>query len=57
MILFDEKNRVLQLDVSDDEIAARLAEWRAPEPRFKRGVMAKYARLVSSAAQGAVTTV
>ena len=57
MILFDEKNRVLQLDVSDDEIAARLAEWRAPEPRFKSGVMAKYARLVSSAAQGAVTTV
>jgi dihydroxy-acid dehydratase len=57
MILFDEKNRVLQLEVSDDEIAARLAEWRAPEPKFKRGVMAKYARLVSSAAQGAVTTV
>lgn len=55
-ILFDEKNRQLQLEVSDDEIAARLADWLPPEPRFKRGVMAKYARLVSSAAQGAVTS-
>lgn len=55
-ILFDEKNRQLQLEVSADEIAARLADWNPPEPSFKRGVMAKYARLVSSAAQGAVTS-
>ena len=54
-ILFDEQNRKLQLEVSEEEIQARLAAWQPPEPKFKRGVMAKYARLVSSAAQGAVT--
>ena len=55
VILFDERNRKLELEVEDGEIAARLAAWRAPEPRFTSGVMAKYARLVSSAATGAVT--
>ncbi|MCY4602015.1 MAG: dihydroxy-acid dehydratase [Acidobacteria bacterium] len=55
-ILFDERNRKLELEVEDGEIAARLAAWRAPEPRFTSGVMAKYARLVSSAATGAVTS-
>ena len=55
-ILFDERNRTLQLEVDEVEIAARLAAWRAPEPRFTSGVMAKYARLVSSAATGAVTS-
>ena len=54
-ILFDEQNRKLQLEVSEEEVQARLAAWQPPEPKFKRGVMAKYARLVSSAAQGAVT--
>ena len=54
-ILFDEQNRKLQLEVSEEEIQARLAAWQPPEPKFKRGVMAKYARLVSSAALGAVT--
>ena len=53
-ILFDEQNRKLQLEVSEEEIQARLAAWQPPEPKFKRGVMAKYARLVSSAALGAV---
>ena len=56
MILFDERNRKLQLEVGEDEIAARLAAWQAPAPRFASGVMAKYARLVSSAATGAVTS-
>ena len=55
-ILFDERNRRLELEVDEGEIAARLAAWRAPEPRFTSGVMAKYARLVSSAATGAVTS-
>ena len=55
-ILFDERNRRLQLDVSDAEIKSRLAAWRAPAPRFASGVMAKYARLVSSASTGAVTS-
>ncbi len=55
-ILFDERNRKLQLEVSDVEIESRLAAWRPPEPRFASGVMAKYARLVSSASTGAVTS-
>ena len=55
MILFDERNRVLQLEVGDEEIAARLTTWTPPEPRYTTGVMAKYAKLVSSAATGAVT--
>jgi dihydroxy-acid dehydratase len=54
-ILFDEKNRRLELEVDAEEITSRLTEWTPPEPKFRRGVMAKYARLVSSAAQGAVT--
>jgi len=54
-ILFDEQNRKLELEVSEEEIQNRLAAWQPPEPKFKRGVMAKYARLVSSAALGAVT--
>lgn len=55
-ITFDIPNRTLTLDVSEDEIAARLAAWRAPEARYKRGVFAKYAASVSSASEGAVTT-
>ena len=43
------------VDVSDEELQARLKEWRAPAPRYASGVMAKYARLVSCASVGAVT--
>ncbi len=56
MILFDERNRKLQLEVTEDEIKERLADWKAPAPHYVSGVMAKYARLVSSAATGAVTS-
>ena len=55
-ITFDIPNRTLTLEVAEDEIAARLAAWRAPEPRYKRGVFAKYAASVSSASEGAITT-
>jgi dihydroxy-acid dehydratase len=55
-ITFDIPNRKLTLNVPDAEIAKRLTGWKAPEPRFKRGVFAKYANTVSSASQGAVTT-
>jgi dihydroxy-acid dehydratase len=55
-ITFDIPNRKLTLNVSDEEIANRLKDFKAPEPRFKRGVFAKYANSVSSASQGAVTT-
>ena len=55
-ITFDIPNRKLTLNVPEAEIAKRLAAWKAPEPRYKRGVFAKYANSVSSAQQGAVTT-
>jgi dihydroxy-acid dehydratase len=54
-ITFDLNSRKLQLELSDAEINARLAKWKAPDPRYKTGVFAKYAALVSSASQGAVT--
>jgi dihydroxy-acid dehydratase len=55
-ITFDIPGRTLTLNVSDEEMAARLATFKAPEPRYKRGVFAKYANSVSSASEGAVTT-
>jgi dihydroxy-acid dehydratase len=54
-IHLDIAERRLDVELSDDEIAARLRDWRAPEPRYKTGVMAKYAALVSSASEGAIT--
>ncbi len=55
-ISFDVPNRTLTLEVPEAEFAERLAAWRAPEPRYKRGVFAKYAASVSSASEGAITT-
>ena len=55
MIVFDLQNRRLDLDISAEELRTRLATWTAPAPRYTRGVFAKYARVVSSAAEGAVT--
>ncbi|MDP6781865.1 MAG: dihydroxy-acid dehydratase [Alphaproteobacteria bacterium] len=54
-VVFDVKARRLDLEVGEDEIRARLSKWSPPPPRYARGVMAKYARLVSSASEGAVT--
>ncbi|MBD2159469.1 dihydroxy-acid dehydratase [Limnothrix sp. FACHB-1083] len=54
-ITIDAPNRKLQLNVSDEELAARRANWQPPEPRYKRGTLAKYAKLVSSSSLGAVT--
>jgi dihydroxy-acid dehydratase len=51
----DVATRRLQLDVPSAELAARRKNWTAPAPRYLRGVMAKYANTVSSAAVGAVT--
>lgn len=56
-IVFDIEKRRLDMEVSDVDIRARLAKWKAPEPRYKRGVFAKYAALVSSASEGAITFV
>jgi len=54
-IVFDVKARQLNLDVPAAEIRRRLEEWRPPTPRYPEGVFAKYAALVSSASEGAVT--
>jgi dihydroxy-acid dehydratase len=54
-IIFDIKARRLDVDVSEQELKARLSQWKAPLPRYKTGVMAKYAKLVSSASEGAIT--
>jgi dihydroxy-acid dehydratase len=54
-VIFDIKARRLDVDISAEEMNARLRSWSAPMPRYKTGVMAKYAKLVSSASEGAVT--
>jgi dihydroxy-acid dehydratase len=54
-ITIDAKKRLLQLNVPDAEIARRRAAWQAPQARYTRGTLAKYAKLVSSANKGAVT--
>ena len=54
-ITLDIDARRLDVDLSDEEIAKRVEEYQPPEPRYKRGVMAKYAAAVSSASEGAVT--
>jgi dihydroxy-acid dehydratase len=55
-IIIDVDRKALDLDVPADELARRRARWSPPAPRYTGGVMAKYAALVSSASQGAVTT-
>ena len=54
-ITIDASARLLQLEVSDEEIAKRRAKWKPPQPRYTKGVLAKYAKLVSSSSLGAVT--
>ena len=54
-IEIDIEKRLLQVVLSDEEIAARMADWKTPEPRYKAGVFAKYAKLVTSASEGAIT--
>jgi len=57
MVVFNIEKRRLDVELTDAEIKKRLANWREPEPRYKTGVFAKYAALVSSASEGAVTRV
>jgi dihydroxy-acid dehydratase len=55
VITIDAEKRQLNLEIPTSEIKARLKKWKAPKPRYTRGVLAKYAKLVSSAHLGAVT--
>jgi dihydroxy-acid dehydratase len=54
-ITIDAETNELKLDITEHEIARRLESWKQPAPRYTRGVLAKYAKLVNSASQGAVT--
>ena len=54
-IVFDVEKRELNLEISDEEMQRRLSQWREPEPHYTTGVFAKYAKLVSSASEGAIT--
>jgi dihydroxy-acid dehydratase len=55
-IVIDVDRRAVDLQVSPDEMARRLASWTPRPPNYATGVLAKYAALVGSASQGAVTT-
>ena len=54
-ITIDAVKRLIQLNVPAKELAARRKKWKQPRPRYTNGALAKYTRLVSSAARGAVT--
>ncbi|MEL0271370.1 MAG: dihydroxy-acid dehydratase, partial [Gammaproteobacteria bacterium] len=54
-IVIDAENNTLNLLVDDDVIASRLNEWKQPEPNYKKGILAKFAKLAKSASEGAVT--
>ncbi len=54
-ISIDAESNTINLDLSDEEIKSRLDAWQKPEPRYTRGVLAKYAATVTSASEGAVT--
>ena len=54
-ITIDAKKRLIQLNVPAKELAARRRKWKAPKPRYTKGLLAKYTRLVSTASRGAIT--
>ncbi|MFZ0535796.1 MAG: dihydroxy-acid dehydratase, partial [Candidatus Sulfotelmatobacter sp.] len=55
IIHLDVNQRLLEVEISDEVIRQRMKEWKPPQPRYPSGVFAKYAALVSSASQGAIT--
>ncbi len=54
-ITIDAENKIVLLNLSDDKINERLKEWKQPQPKYKRGLLGKFAKTVSSASEGAVT--
>src|SRR3954467_2478823 len=54
-ITIDAKKRLIQLNISARELAQRRKKWKPPKPRYTRGLLAKYMKLVSTASQGAIT--
>tara|TARA_Y100000817_G_scaffold311530_1_gene303832 strand:+ start:944 stop:2635 length:1692 start_codon:yes stop_codon:yes gene_type:complete len=56
IITMDVESRILNVDITDEELKNRKNAWNPPKPKYTHGVMAKYAKLVTSASKGAVTT-
>ncbi len=56
IISLDIEKRTIDIEISAEEMRERLSQWKKPEPRYRTGVFAKYAALVGSAAEGAITT-
>ena len=54
-ITIDAKKRLVQLNIPARELAARRKKWKPPKPRYTRGLLAKYMKLVSTASKGAIT--
>jgi dihydroxy-acid dehydratase len=54
-ITIDANNLLIEVKVSDDDLAMRRKAWKQPDPKFKRGLLAKYAHLVSTSSRGAIT--
>jgi dihydroxy-acid dehydratase len=54
-VTIDAKKRLIQLNVPAKELAARRRKWKAPKPRYTKGLLAKYMKLVSTASKGAIT--
>jgi len=55
MVIFDIKQRRLDVEISEEELKNRLSTWKPPKPGYSSGVFAKYISLVSSASEGAIT--
>ena len=55
VVRIDVTQQLLEVEISDSEIKHRMAQWKAPKPRFGTGVFAKYSALVASASEGAIT--
>jgi dihydroxy-acid dehydratase len=55
MITVDANRGVLELDIPAADLKARLAAWKPRDPRYKKGVIAKYCKMVASASEGAIT--
>jgi len=56
-VTIDIPNGILRVELSDEELAARLAEWKEPEPKIKHGYLKRYAKMVTSASTGAILKV
>ena len=54
-VTIDARKLLLQLNIADEEIARRRAAWKQPAPRYTKGVLAKFAKLASTASKGAIT--